>query len=470
MSVLFSIAELLAATGGRGQNISAQHILAISIDSRSVRTGSLFVAIKGERFDGHRFVADAIGNGAVAGLVSAAKAKQLAGLPLIIVPDALEGLVAIARAARKRSRAKIVAITGSAGKTTTKDMVSCILAKAGPTHASIKSYNNHWGVPLMVANLAEAAKFAVFEIGMNHPGEITPLTKLVRPDVALVTNVGSAHIGNFANIEAIAMAKAEIFSGLEPDGVAILNADHDQLAILVAAAKSMGAQIITYGFAPGADVRIENYQGDENGCRAQIALGESRVEVKLPVSGAHMIADAAGALSVAGVLAVERELSVKALAGFTAPKGRGASYRLGPTENPLLLIDESYNANPASMKAALANFARITPATGQKILILGDMLELGRQSEALHEGLCADLEAAGADGVFLVGPQMQILAASLEGKISIAGVARTGEEIKDVVMESLAYGDAVMVKGSLGVGLGQIVRAILDRFGGGRTG
>jgi len=471
MRALFSIAELLAATGGRAQNIAADHIVDISIDSRAVKAGTLFVAIKGDRFDGHRFVGAAIRNGAVAALVSATKASELAGLPLIVVDDALMGLVAIARAARRRSRAKIVAITGSAGKTTTKEMIAAILNRAGQTHASIKSYNNHWGVPLMVANLPEAAKFAVFEIGMNHPGEIDPLTRLVRPHVALVTSIAAAHIGNFANIEAIAMAKAEIFSGMEPGATAILNADNDQIDILIKAAKSRALKVITYGFAPNADMRIENYEGDENGSRAQIAMGMDRFELALDVPGFHMMANAAGALCVAIHLGLEHKTSLAALAAFTAPAGRGQTLRLGPRENPLLLFDESYNANPASMRAALAVFAHIAPphGGGQKVLVLGDMLELGERSKALHEDLCADLLLAGADKVFLAGPYMAGLAGFLAGKVAIGGTAASGEEIKDMVLESLAYGDAVMVKGSKGVGLGQVVLAIRDRLDGGRA-
>ncbi|VAW18837.1 UDP-N-acetylmuramoyl-tripeptide--D-alanyl-D-alanine ligase [hydrothermal vent metagenome] len=471
MSALFSIAELLAATGGRAENISADHISGVSIDSRALKARALFVAIRGERFDGHRFVGAAIKNGAVAALVSEENAPKLAGLPLIIVPDTLMGLVDIAKAARKRSRAKIVAITGSAGKTTTKEMVAGILERAGPTHASVKSYNNHWGVPLMVANLAEAAKFAVFEIGMNHPCEITPLAKLVRPDLALVTNVGVAHIGNFANIDEIAEAKAEIFSGLEPGGVAILNADHAQLAILVTAAKARRARVITYGFAADADMRIKNYHGDENGSSAQIVSGDEKIEIGLVAAGSHMMANAAGALAVATQLGVARATSLAALAAFAAPAGRGQTVRLGPEKNPLLLIDESYNANPSSMRAALAVFADIAPPVGggQKIMVVGDMLELGQQSQKLHEALCADLRLAGADKIFLAGPYMRRLAGLLEGEIAIGAMAETGEEIKDAVMESLAYGDAVMVKGSKGVGLGKVVLAIRERFAAGQV-
>ncbi len=468
MRALFSIAELLAATDGRAQNIAADNIVDISIDSRAVKAGTLFVAIKGDRFDGHRFVDAAIKNGAAAALVSTAKSSELAGLPLIVVDDALMGLVAIARAARQRSGAKIVAITGSAGKTTTKEMVAAILNRAGPAHASIKSYNNHWGVPLMVANLPASAKFAVFEIGMNHPGEIEPLTKLVRPHVALITSIAAAHIGNFANIEAIAMAKAEIFAGMEPGGTAILNADNDQIDILIKAAKSRALKVITYGFAPNAGMRIENYEGDENGSRAQITMGADRFDLALDVPGCHMMANAAGALAVAAHLGLDRQITLKALAAFTAPEGRGQTLRLGPKENPLLLFDESYNANPASMRAALAVFANIAPphGGGRKVLVLGDMLELGQQSKALHEDLCADLLLTGADKVFLAGPYMAGLAGSLAGKIAIGGTAASGEEIKDMVLESLAYGDAVMVKGSKGVGLGQVVLAIRDQLAG----
>jgi len=365
-AVLFSVARVLKATGGRAQNIADGDIVDVCIDSRAVKSGSLFVAIKGDRLDGHDFVASAIDNGALAALVSAARAKELAGLPLIIVPDALAGLAAIARAARRRSTATIIAITGSSGKTTTKDMIAAILRGAGETHASKRSYNNQWGVPLTLANLSQTARFGVFEIGMNHPGEIEPLARLVRPHVALVTNVGAAHIGNFGTVEAIAEAKAEIFAGLEAGGVAVLNADCARKSLLTAAAKSRGIEVTSFGFAPDADVRITDYEDRETGSCAHITLDGQRFELKLAVSGAHMMANAVAALCAARQSGIGLEQSAAALAGFRAAKGRGAVCRLGPDDNPLTLIDESYNANPASMRAALAVFARMAAGDGRK--------------------------------------------------------------------------------------------------------
>ncbi|HIA02113.1 MAG TPA: UDP-N-acetylmuramoylalanyl-D-glutamyl-2, 6-diaminopimelate--D-alanyl-D-alanine ligase, partial [Myxococcales bacterium] len=257
MTVLFSIDELIGATGGHGENINAEFISSISIDSRTIKTGALYVAIKGDRFDGHGFVHKAVVNGAAVALVSKEKARELAGLPLIIVPDPLAGLEEIAKVARDRSKAKIIAITGSAGKTTTKNMVAEILSRVGETHASIKSYNNHWGVPLMLASMPASAEFGVFEIGMNHGGEIAPLVELVRPHVALVTNVGSAHVGNFDGFEGIAAAKAEILGGIEPSGTAIVNADQSYIEVFSKSLKGrLDIEFSTFGFSSSADVGI----------------------------------------------------------------------------------------------------------------------------------------------------------------------------------------------------------------------
>lgn len=464
MSYLFSIEELTQACDGRAENINASHINSVSIDSRTVLEDGLYVAIKGDRYDGHEFVHKAIVQGAAVALVAEKKARDLAGLPLMIVQDPLVAMAQIGQAARVRSLAKIVAITGSAGKTTTKNMVENILTKVGQTHASIKSYNNHWGVPLMLANMPQDAEFGVFEIGMNHTDEITPLVNMVRPHIALVSNVGPAHIGNFAGIDGIARAKAEIFSGLEPGGLAIINNDHGQVEILKKAARVAGAEIVTYGFSNSADVGIFDYFPHENGGTAQARFGAVWVSFEVNVPGRHMIENATGALCVAHHMGVGFDVAVKALAGFSAGAGRGAEHILGPKDNPLVLIDESYNANPASMVAALQVFAARDKGAGRKVLILGDMLELGNGADVFHRELQEAVTATDVDMVFLIGAEMGALKAALPDSVNIVAHGENLAAINETILNSLDYGDKIMVKGSLGVGLAQIVVQIVDRF------
>jgi len=460
---LYTVGEIIAATGGRAEGLTGNSICSLSIDSREIAPEGLFVAIKGERFDGHDFVRQALENGAVAALVSQEKAAGL-GDRLIVVPDALQGLVDLARAARARSEAKIVAVTGSAGKTTTKEAIRTVLSRGGATHASIKSFNNHWGVPLTLARLPQGAAFGVFEIGMNHAGEITPLVKLVRPHVAVITTVAAAHLEFFPSVEAIAAAKAEIFLGLEPGGTAVLNADHPHLHILLDLARAAGVErIITYGFASGADWRIVALEMGEAETVARIEAGDSEIVLTLGLKGRHMVANAVAALIVGELFGVPRGEALAALEEFGAPEGRGLTVRLGAAEKPLLLIDESYNANSASMVAALDVFATQRPLGGKKVLVLGDMLELGAESPALHRALKQSVLDTGADEIFLVGANMAALAESL-GAEAVAGRAQTTDEISQIVLDSLDYGDAIMVKGSNGVRLSGLVKAIRNRF------
>lgn len=464
MADLFSIEELIEVTGGHAENINVDAISSISIDSRTISEGALYVAIKGDRFDGHGFVHKAVVNGAAATLVSEEKARELAGLPLIIVDDPLAGLVKIAKAARARSKAKIVAITGSAGKTTTKSMVAEILSRVGGTHASIKSYNNHWGVPLMLASMPESAKFGVFEIGMNHAGEIGPLVEMARPHVALVTNVGSAHVGNFDGFEDIAKAKAEIILGIEPGGVAIVNADHSFMDVFNHAIKKHGnVELQTFGFSSAADVGIYDYSPTQVGARAQARFDNVGVNLELNVPGEHMVSNAVGALCVAHALDVGFDAGVEGLAVFESTAGRGELINFGPREKQLLLLDESYNANPASMAAVLSVFKGMMALDGSKILVLGDMLELGERSKHLHLALVPAIIQSGAQKVVLVGERMGELKAPLAGHMDVEWAAKV-DDITDSVAISLDYGDTIMVKGSLGIALSKIIEAIRKRF------
>lgn len=462
MDPLYSISEVVTATGGSAEHVAAETVSSISIDSREIVPGALFVAIKGETFDGHDFVAKAIEAGAAAALVSRGRAEALAGLPLIVVEDALEGLNKLARFSRSRSKARIVAVTGSVGKTSTKEAVRVALEASGKTHASIKSFNNHWGVPLMLARMPADAEFGVFEIGMNHAGEITPLSRLVRPHVAVITTIAPAHLEFFPSMEAIADAKAEIFSGVEPGGVAILGRDHDHIDRLTDAARASAIVPLTYGFEP-ADVTISNYRPTPDGGVARVHGDGLSLEVSTAMAGRHMLANAVAALLVARALGADSEKALAALSRHGAPEGRGAASLLGDPANPVRLIDESYNANPTSMHAALDVFAQM-PATGRKVLVLGDMRELGAAAGGYHADLAPAVIAARPDLVFLVGEHMAALDAALPAGL-VAKRTQAVDEIAQDVLQTLAPGDSVMLKGSNGVRLGTLVARIRDRFG-----
>jgi UDP-N-acetylmuramoyl-tripeptide--D-alanyl-D-alanine ligase len=456
---LYTMDEILAATGGQAQDFSTQSINSISIDSRDLGPDALFVAIKGDRFDGHDFVDTALANGAVAALVSRGEGSRR-----IVVEDALEGLRNIARSARERSRATIVGVTGSVGKTTTKEAIRVVFEAAGSTHASIKSFNNHWGVPLMLARLPRRAQFGVFEMGMNHADEIRPLSQLVRPHIAVITTIAPAHLENLGSLDAIARAKAEIFAGLEPGGTAVLNADHPQLAVLLDEARAAGVRnIVTYGEARGVDWQILELQTGADNSVAIVEYQGVRHELVLSVPGRHMVANATAALAVSYLAGVEPAVALRALASFGAQAGRGQRSVLGPQDNPLFLTDESYNANTASMNAALDVFAAQLAPNGRKIVVLGDMLELGPQSAALHASLKPAVIASGAERVYLVGKEMGALAEAL-GPGPVAAHTQTAAEMAEIVLNDLAYGDAVMIKGSNGVGLTTIVEQIRQKF------
>jgi UDP-N-acetylmuramoyl-tripeptide--D-alanyl-D-alanine ligase len=464
MHPLWTVAEAVAATGGRPEGLSDGPLSSVSIDSREIVPEALFVAIKGDTLDGHDFVEAALEAGASAALVSEDWNRIHPGDKRIVVADPLEGLRSLGRAARARSRALIVAVTGSAGKTTTKEAIRAVLAAAGPTHYSIKSFNNHWGVPLMLARLPREAQFGVFEIGMNHAGEIAPLTNLVRPHVAVVTTVAAAHLEFFPSISDIARAKAEIFDGVEEGGTVVLNCDHDYLHILFERARELGiGRIVTYGYDEEADYRIAPPEVAGARTFARVVHGSDVLDLNLQVRGRHMIANATAALIVAKLAGLDRYVALRELAEFGAAEGRGQTTRVGPYDKPLLLVDESYNANVASMNAAMEVFGMVAPPGGKKVLVLGDMLELGEQGAELHRSLKNAVVATGATRVFLVGRAIEPLADELDEAL-VAGQARRIEDLLEPILSSLAFGDAVMVKGSKGVRLASLVAEIKQRF------
>jgi UDP-N-acetylmuramoyl-tripeptide--D-alanyl-D-alanine ligase len=459
---LWTIDELLAATGGTLHGTVSKPLTAITIDSRAVGQGDIFVAIKGDKHDGHDFVANALKAGAGLGLVSRVTPEMLAAGPVLeVADDPLRGLESLGLAARARSQAQIFAVTGSVGKTSTKEMLRTALSASGQTHASAASFNNHWGVPLTLARMPKSAAFGVFEIGMNHSGEITPLVSMVRPHVAIITTIAASHLGNFASLDEIADAKAEIFSGVEPGGHAIISRDTPYFERLSAAARAAGiSSIVSFGKHPEADVRMDRVALLPDCCCVTAEVMGETVAYKLGLPGEHMAVNSLAVLAAAKLAGADLARACLALAKAAPAKGRGVQERLSIAGGELLLIDESYNANPASVAAALGLLAAAQPPRGgRRIAVLGDMLELGEQSPQLHAGLLEPMDAAKVDVLYAAGPLMANLWARVSGNRRGA-YAETSEGLRDVLLKGLRPGDVVMIKGSLGSRMGPLVEAI----------
>ncbi len=465
-SPLWTVAAMTAAMRAQSEGPIPATVPGISIDSRTLVLGEAFFAITGDARDGHEFVEGALNNGAGLAVISADKrAKMPKSAPLLVVPDVLEGLRDLARAARKRTNAKVIGVTGSVGKTSTKEALRLALASQGETHASAASYNNHWGVPLSLARCPADAKFAVFEMGMNHAGEIEPLTKIVRPHVAIITTIEPVHLEFFPSIEGIADAKAEIFLGLEPGGAAVINRDNPQFARLERAAKSAGVQrVVSFGEHAKADARLIKcaLQADNSTVQARI-LGAD-ITYKIGAPGRHLVLNSLAVLAAAVLAGADLARAAIALAQQVPASGRGVRTALDLPGGPGLLIDESYNANPASMRAALALLgqAPIGPQ-GRRIAVLGDMLELGDSGAALHRALAEPIDANDIDLVFCSGPLMQALWQALPSERR-GGYAETSAALEAGVVSAIRAGDAVMVKGSLGSKMGPIVKALARQY------
>jgi UDP-N-acetylmuramoyl-tripeptide--D-alanyl-D-alanine ligase len=388
-----------------------------------------------------------------------------AGAPLLVVPDVLAGLTDLAREARARSRARIVAVTGSVGKTGTKEALRLAIESQGETHASAASYNNHWGVPLSVARLAASARFAVFELGMNHAGEIAPLTMVVRPHVAVVTTVAPVHLEFFRSVEDIADAKAEIFVGVEAAGAAVLNRDNPHFERLAAHAAAAGvARIVSFGEDARADARLidASLESDGSVVRADI-LGRT-IGYRLGSPGRHVVLNSLAVLAATALLGCDPEAAAQALAALKPPVGRGRRVTLELPGGSALLIDESYNANPASIRAALALLgqAALGPG-GRRIAVLGDMLELGPQGRQLHADLAQPISANAVDLVLCAGPLMRALWATLPPERR-GSHADTAAGLEAELLAAVRAGDVVMIKGSLGSRMGPLVKALVNRF------
>jgi UDP-N-acetylmuramoyl-tripeptide--D-alanyl-D-alanine ligase len=456
---LWTSIEAAAATHGRAQGAPGWTADSISIDTRSLQPGALFVALKDQR-DGHDFVADALQRGAAAALVSRQLDNVPASASLLVVPDTLKALEAMARARRAASYAKIVAVTGSVGKTSTKEALRLVLSEQGLTHASAASLNNHFGTPLTVARMPRDADFGVIEIGMNHAGEIRTLVPLAKPHVAIVTTVAAVHLENFPGIEGIADAKGEIFEGLVEGGTAVINADNPWAQRLKSHAKVCGARIVTFGQSEAADVRLLSVRTYPEFSECALAIKGVTVRYRIASPGAHFAANSAGVLAAVEALGADPIRAAAALSRYKPVTGRGDREVVHSASGPFTLINESYNANPLSMGAAFALLAQ-TPVGpgGRRIAVLGDMLELGPTSPQLHAGLSLALQAEGVNLVFLCGPLMRNLWDALDSR-QRGHYAPTSDDLANTVAQEVKAGDAVMVKGSNGLKMIKVVEAL----------
>ncbi len=465
MSELWSEKELTETLGAAPSAPVKGAVGGVSIDSRTLEQGEIFFAIKGDARDGHDHVASAFEAGAAAAAVERGRAPALAAFgPVFPVDDTLGAMERLGVASRARTRACVVAVTGSVGKTSAKEMLRQALAACGATHASAASYNNHWGVPLTLARMPRDARFGVFEIGMNHAGEITPLTRMARPHVALVTAIAPVHIEHLGSIEAIADAKAEIFLGLEPGGAAVLNRGAPQFERLARAAREHGASVRTFGADEASDAKLVDIVDTEAGSRVDACVLGRRLRFDLGAPGAHMAENALGALLAAHALGADLEACASALAGFSAQKGRGSRIPIAAPDGAATIIDESYNANPASMRAALKLLGAAKPGpNGRRIAVIGDMLELGPDGAAMHAELAADLKANKVDLLFGAGPLARALYEAAPASMR-AACAETSSELTGEIARVLRGGDVVMVKGSNASRMGPLVAALRERF------
>ena len=464
---LWTADEIAEATGGTASG--AFQAAGVEMDSRDVRSGDLFFALKGETSDGHLYVDKAFAGGATAAVVETPISQ-----PHVLVTDTSRALEDLAKAARERVSARFVGVTGSVGKTGVKEAIFAALERSsrGAAHRSVRSYNNHVGVPLSLTRMPSRAKFGVFEMGMNHAGEILGLTAQVRPHVAVITTIAPAHIENLGSEEAIADAKAEIFAGLEPGGTAVIPADSPHFARLRAAALAAGAEVLAFGRNPAAQVRLLDAIPSANGgSLVTAAFDDRRLCYSVAEPGAHWVANSLAVVAAVHAAGGDLGAAGLALAEMGGLKGRGARHQLTVPGGQALLIDESYNANPASMRATLAQLGA-TPAA-RRIVVLGSMKELGDFAPAFHAQLAEPLEAAHVDYAILVGEEMAALARELGKPVknplgirfAFAHCRNPGEAIAALEEFGLSGGDAVLVKGSNSVGLGRVVAHFAGREG-----
>ncbi|WP_374441578.1 UDP-N-acetylmuramoylalanyl-D-glutamyl-2,6-diaminopimelate--D-alanyl-D-alanine ligase [Stella sp.] len=460
---LWTAAEIAAATGAALPAGAAWSADGVSIDSRTLAAGDLFVALKGPNFDGHGFVGRVLAAGAAGAMVDhVPDGTDPADPRLVRVDDTLAALARLGRAGRDRTRARVVAVTGSVGKTGTKELLRLALEANGSTIASRASLNNHWGLPLSLARVPRDVDWVVQEVGMNHAGEIAALAPIARPHVGVVTTVEPVHIEFFPSVEAIADAKAELFLGMDADGTAVLNRDNPHFERLASHARARGIRrILDFGTAAGTHAHLEAADLGEAGSTVAATVGGRRLRYRLGAPGRHWVVNSLAALAAVDALGADVAAAADALAAIAAPAGRGARREIAlPGGGAFTLLDESYNANPASMRAAFSVLAATRPGPGgRRIAVLGDMRELGEPGPRLHAALAEPLAEAGVDMVFCCGPLMAHLHARLPAAARGAHVA-TSDELAAIVAEAVRAGDVVTVKGSLGTRMAPIVQRL----------
>jgi len=457
---LWTAQEILKATGGAcGRNEWV--VNGVAIDSRAVKAGDLFIAIVGPNNDGHDYVRQALEMGAVAAIV-AHPVEGVTG-PLVIVEDTQTAMENLGQAARARTNAKIIAVTGSVGKTGTKEALAHILSDQGETHWAVGSFNNHWGVPLSLARMRADTEYGIFELGMNHAGELTPLSKMVQPHVAIITTIAAAHMEFFDSLDDIARAKAEIFQGLLPHGVALINGDIPETDLLISEAKRLNVQNIRlFGSSDGADIHLEDVTIKSQFSDVSATLEGHKLDFHLPVPGRHWVQNMLSVLGAVHYVGADVEQAVFSLQSIKAPSGRGVQLKLKSKDGgDYRLIDESYNASPIAMQAAFKVLGKLdVHEQGRRIAILGDMRELGDQANEIHRSLLNDLLENHVDMVYASGPHMKHLFEALPRNMQ-AGYATSSDGLVTVVLSAVRRGDVVLIKGSLGSKMKVILDALM---------
>lgn len=455
-------AEAVGAALGIG-GLSGWQARNVSIDSRTIAPGDLFIALRGERFDGHAFVEAALTAGAAAAVVE----RPVEGVDAarqLVVADALEAIRRLGLYARDHTAARYLAVTGSVGKTSTKEQLNLAFAALGETYATRGNFNNHIGLPLSLARMPESARFAVFEMGMNHAGEIAPLSRLVRPEVAVITGVEPAHLAHFASEAAIADAKAEIFEGLADGGTAVINGDNRHARRLAEHARTRAARVLLAGTGEGCDIRLTRLETTEGGQRIEAMVAGKAVEYAIRSHAPHQAFNTLFVLAAAEGLGCDVQRVAEGLAPFADPEGRGKTHRLDILGRSVLLVDDSYNASPASMKAAIASASAISrrQGRGRFVAALGDMLELGADETRLHAELAPALHEAGAALLVAAGGRMRALAeADSPAPAGQTVAAADWQEAGEALLSHLQDGDVLLVKGSHGSGMYRLAESLL---------
>jgi UDP-N-acetylmuramoyl-tripeptide--D-alanyl-D-alanine ligase len=467
---LWTASDVATATGGRlaaGAPSTDWQATGVSIDSRTCASGDLFVALAGPNFDGHDYVAAALSAGAAGAVVSRVPADLEEWPNLVTVDDCDAALTALGRFARNRAAAQFVCITGSVGKTSTKDGLAAALGACGPTHATVGNLNNQWGVPLTLARMPTDAAYGVLELGMNHAGELTPLSQLARPDIAVITTIEAVHLEFFDSVAAIAEAKAEIFAGLGDSGVAVLNRDNTYFAFLASIAADHGAKrILGFGADPEADARLVAAKFDDDGSDVTADIDGHTIRYRLNAPGRHQVINSLAILAAVTALGANLDAAAAALGDVAIARGRGRRHRVASAAGDYVVIDDSYNASPASMRAAFDVLGAAHPeGSGRRLAILGDMLELGAEAPQQHARLARNLETNGIDQVFTSGPLMAALDEALPAHMR-GGHAATPKKLLPIVLNAVQAGDVVLVKGSLGSKVGPIAEALIRGAGG----